>query len=87
MRAVARFSDHLKEVHIKAARKIIEYLSATVHLGPTFRKNSKLEDVQSEYDLQTYVDADYAHKADDGRSVSGVPVCRGGTLVSWFSRT
>ena len=62
-------------------------LSATAHLGLTFRKDSKLEDVQLEYDLETYVDADYAHKADDGRSVSGVPVCRGGTLVSWFSRT
>ena len=40
-----------------------------------------------EFDLETYVDADYAHKAEDRRSVSGVAVCCGGTLVSWFSRT
>ena len=33
------------------------------------------------------MDADYAHKADDRRSVSVVAVCCGGTLVSWFSRT
>ena len=43
--------------------------------------------MQLEYDLETYLDADYAHKADDRRSVSGVAVCCGGTLVSWFSRT
>ena len=35
----------------------------------------------------TYVDADYAHKADDKRSISGVAICWGGTLVSWFPRT
>ena len=77
VRAVARFSHDPKEVHVKAARKIIEYLSATAHLGLTFRKDSKLEDVQLEYDLQTCVDADYAHKADDRRSVSGVAICCG----------
>ena len=40
-----------------------------------------------EYDIETYIDADYAHKVEDRRSVSGVAVCCGGTLVSWFSRT
>ena len=87
VRAIARFSHDPKEVHVKAARKVLEYLSATAHLGLTFRKESKLGDVQLEYDLETYVDADYAHKAEDRRSVSGVAVCCGGTLVSWFSRT
>ena len=84
VRAVARFSHDTMEVHVKAARKIIEYLSVTAHLGLTFRKDSKLEDVQLEYDLETYVDADYAHKADDRRvrslvwlSVVGAPLCRG----------
>ena len=87
VRAIARFSHNPKEVHVKAARKVLEYLSATAHLGLTFRKESKLGEVQLEYDLETYVDADYAHKAEDRRSVSGVAVCCGGTLVSWFSRT
>ena len=36
--------------------------------------------------LETYVDENYAHKADDRRSGSGVAVGCGGTLVSWFSR-
>ena len=42
---------------------------------------------QLEFDLETYVNADYAHKVEDRRSVSGVAVSCGGALVSWFSRT
>ena len=42
--------------------------------------------MQLEFDLETYVDANYAHKAGR-RSVSGVAVSCGGALVSWFSRT
>ena len=40
VRAVARFSHDPKEVHVKAARKIVECLSATAHLDLTFRKDS-----------------------------------------------
>ena len=53
----------------------------------TFRKKNELRDVQLEYDLETYVDADYAHNAEDRRSVCGVTICWGATLVSLFSRT
>ena len=84
VRAVARFSHDPKEVHVKAARKINEYLSATAHLGLTFRDGSKLEDVQLEHDLETYVDADYVHKADDRRSVLCVAVCCGAPLCRRF---
>ena len=52
VRAVARLSHDPKEVHVKAARKIMEYLSASAHLSLTFRKDAKLEDVQLEYDLE-----------------------------------
>ena len=38
-------------------------------------------------DIEAYVDADYAYKAQDRRPISGASVCGGGTLVSWFSRT
>ena len=67
-------------------KRQIEYLSATAHLGLTLRRDSEQEDVQLEYELETFVDADYVHKADDRRSVSGVAVCCGGKLVPWFSR-
>ena len=42
VRVVARFSNDPKEVHVKAAKKIIEYLSGTAHLGLTFRKDSNV---------------------------------------------
>ena len=71
----------------QAARKIIKYLSATDQLGLTFRKDSKLEKVQLEHDLETYVDGDYAQKADDRRLISCASACCRGTLVPWFSRT
>ena len=45
VRAIARFSHDPKEVHVKAARTTLEYLSATAHLGLILRRESKLEDV------------------------------------------
>ena len=87
VRAIARFSHDPKPIHFKAAQKILEYLNATSDLRPTSRRNSGLGSVQLEFDLETYVEADYAHKAEDRRSVSGTAVCCGGALVSWFSRT
>ena len=71
-------------VHVKAVTKIIECLSATAHLGLTFGKDIKLEDTQLEYDLETCVDADYAHEGDKRRSLSDMAVCCGGRLVSCF---
>ena len=37
VRAIAGFSHDHKVVNVKAARKVLEYLSATAHLGLTFR--------------------------------------------------
>lgn len=56
--------------HIEAARNIIEYPSATFVWGLMIRKDNRMEDVPLECDLETYVDADYARKADDRRPVS-----------------
>lgn len=36
--------------------------------------------------METYVDADYIHKANDGRSVSGVAVYYRIIFVKWFTR-
>ena len=87
VRAIARFSHDPKPIHYKAAQKILEYPNVTSDLDLTFRRDSDLGSVQMEFDLETYVEADYAHKAEDRRSVSGVAVCCGGTPVSWFAGT
>lgn len=64
--AVARFSHAPTEVRVKAARKIKKYLGSTANLGLTFRKNIYPEEVQSEYGLETYADADTSTRATIG---------------------
>ena len=88
VRAVARVSHDPKKTHWKAARKILDYLRATAHLGLTYRRGDGL-DVGVGYDLgvEVSVDADYASKATDRRSVSGAVVTCGGAPVAWLSRT
>ena len=88
VRAVARFSHDPKTVHWKAVERILKYLRATADLGLTYRKEDSLDgDLSCVLDLGVYVDADYASKATDRRSVSGVTVVCGGSPVAWFSRT
>ena len=86
VRAIARFSHDPKPIHYKSAQKILGYLNATSNLGLTFRRDSDLGVVHLELDLETYVDADYAHMAEDRCPVSGVTVSCGCALVSWFPR-
>ena len=82
VRAIARFFHNPKPIHYKAGQKILEYLNATSDLGLTFRRGSDVGCVQLEFDLETYVDSDHAHKAEDRLSVSGVAGSCGGALVS-----
>ena len=65
VRAVTRFSHEPKHTHYKAAQKIFDYLKATSNLGLDFRKSGTLGCVQLEFDLDAYLDADYAHKVED----------------------
>ena len=60
--------------------QILVYLNATRDLGITFRKEEKIL-------LSVYVDADYARKEADRRSISGVAVMLGGAAVYATSRT
>ena len=56
-------------------------MNATLDLGRRFKRDSGLDSVQLEFDLETYVDADYAHKAHDRPSVADVAVSGGGAPV------
>ena len=60
--------------------QIIRYLLGTKDLSLTFEWGSGLE-------ISGFADANYAEKANDRRSVSGVAVTVGKPYVSWFSRT
>ena len=72
----------LKQVHWKTALGTLGYVRRTSWVGVTFQR-----DVVSGLSMQVFVDADYASKATDRRSVSGdLEICGGG-CVSWFLRT
>ena len=75
VRAVARQAHDPAERHWRAVRKIIAYLNKTKDLGLVFVKDGDRK-------LSVYVDADYANKDNDRRSVSGVAVMVGGTVVN-----
>ena len=70
VRAVSRHSNSPAERHWKAVLQIIRYLLATKDLSLTFEWGSGLE-------ISVFADANYAEKADDRRSVSGVAVTIG----------
>ena len=61
VRAIARFSHDPKSLRYEVAPKILEYQNVTSDLGLTFRRDNYLGSVQMKFDLETYVDADYAH--------------------------
>ncbi|CAB1097046.1 unnamed protein product [Ectocarpus sp. CCAP 1310/34] len=82
VRAVARYCASPKMVHWKAALGILGYVRRTSWMGITFERG-----VVTGMSMQVFVDADYASKAADRRSVSGGLVMCGGGCVTWFSRT
>ena len=83
VRAVARHSHEPKKSHWKAAQKILNYLLETAHLTFKFKQDSSVDLVGT----LVYVDADFASKATDRRSVSGAMVFVAKMLVVWVSRT
>ncbi|CAB1120053.1 unnamed protein product [Ectocarpus sp. CCAP 1310/34] len=82
VRAVARHSHEPKKSHWKAAQKILNYLLETAHLTLKFKRDSSVD-----VGTLVYVDADFASKATDRRSVSGAMVFVAAMLVVWISRT
>ena len=66
VRSVARYSSAPKAIHWKAALGILAYINGTSWLGITYQRGT----IASAF-LEVIVDADYASKATDRRSVSG----------------
>ena len=60
--------------------KILSYLNGIYSFGITHVRGSGLG-------LEVYADTDYADKANDRRSVSGISVTLGGTVVSHVGKT
>ena len=82
VRAVERHSAAPKLFHWQAALRIVMYIKSTSTYGITFQMG-----LSSGVQLELYVDADYAHEANDRNSVSGGVVKCAGACVSFYSRT
>ena len=80
MRAVARYAHEPTQRLWKLIAKILSYFNGTKSLGITYVRGSGLS-------IDVYADADYADKDYSRRSVSGVAVTLGGTVVSHVSKT
>ena len=80
VRAVARYAHTPTKRLWDPIMKIFSYLKGTPSFGITYVRGSRLG-------LEVFADSDYADKANDRRSVSGIAVISGGTVVSHASKT
>ena len=85
--AITRFSHDPIPIHYKATQKILECLTAKSDSALPLKRGGGSGSIQGGFGLGAYIDADYAHRPEDRLSVCGVVICRGSTLVPWFSRT
>jgi hypothetical protein len=75
----ARFQANPKEVHLRAVKRIMQYLVYTPKFGLWYPKGSI-------FDLIGYSDADYARYKIDRKSTLGNCQFLGRSLVSWASK-
>lgn len=76
---LSQFVQQPRDVRLKAAQRILQYLKGTVGQGLIFRFDSLLC-------LSAYADADWASCVDTRRSVSGVCIFIDTSLISWKSK-
>ena len=69
--------------HWKVVKHILRYLKGSIayvlHIQP-------ISNVQNNYTIHAYCDADWASDIDDKHSTSGACIYFGSTLVSWWSK-
>jgi hypothetical protein len=75
----ARFQASPREIHLKAAKRILRYLKYTPNISLWYPKGAQLE-------LIGYSDSDYAGCKVDRKSTSGCCQFLGRSLVSWSSK-
>ena len=78
---VCLFMSNPSEQHWQAVKRILRYLNGSITLGLRLQASKS-----SSFSVQAYCDTDWASDPDDRRSTSGVAVCLGPKLVSWWSK-
>ncbi|CAL9021631.1 unnamed protein product [Prunus brigantina] len=75
----ARFQACPKQSHLAAVKRIIRYISGTLHFGIHYSFDSNVE-------IAGFSDADWAGNIDDRKSTSGGCFYLGNNLVAWHSK-
>ena len=70
---------NLKEVHLWAAHRIIQYLKGTLGNGVLFKRGNELT-------LEAYTDSNYVGSDDDKRVTLGYCTFLESNLVMWSSK-
>jgi len=78
---LAQFCHEPKAHHLKAAKRVLRYLSGTSNLALLFKSTDG-----DKHKIDAYSDSDWATDHTDRKSVSGGLIKLGGNLVSWFSK-
>jgi histone deacetylase 1/2 len=79
---VCQFLSNPLEEHWKAVKRILRYLSGTLHYGLLIQAAP----IDKPLSLIGFCDADWASDPDDRRSTSGACIFVGPNLVSWWSK-
>ncbi|XP_058751767.1 uncharacterized mitochondrial protein AtMg00810-like [Vicia villosa] len=79
---VCQFLSNPLEEHWKVVKRILRYLSGTLHHGLLIQAASSNQPLP----LIGFYDADWASDSDDRRSTSGACVFLGHNIISWWSR-
>jgi hypothetical protein len=77
---VAKFSENPSPIHWTAVKRILRYLKGTAHYGITYTRDG------SNFDVQGFVDSDWAGDTDTRRSTAGYVFTVLGGPVSWTAR-
>jgi len=76
---VGRFQENPKETHLRAVKRIFNYLQGTQNYGLWYPRDTDLT-------LHAYTDANWAGSVDDRKNTSGGAFFMGSRLVSWFNK-
>ncbi|GKU89317.1 hypothetical protein SLEP1_g3470 [Rubroshorea leprosula] len=73
---ISRYMEHLKELHLQTAKRILKYLCETVDFGLFYKKGDQTN-------LAGFTDSDYAGDLDDRKSTSRFVFMLGSGAISW----
>ncbi|XP_028772189.1 uncharacterized protein LOC114729360 [Neltuma alba] len=76
---LSQFLSNPTDIHFQGVKRILRYLKGTYHYGLHIKPFSSLQ-------LTAFTDADWATDVDDRKSMAGLCVYLGDTLISWASR-